>query len=128
MGREYRGSMRVKQITQASGAGGNTYCNIQPPEGELWMIHAISASHDDVARTISWVWSDSPLSLIATLYTEAAVTAMHYYHRDVGSAAPVQANRQVYPSFYVAAMAGAKTITVNVLYERIVGMPTWKAN
>lgn len=128
MGREYRGSIRVKQITQGSGAGGNTYCNITPPEGEIWMIHAISAVHDDVARTISWIWSDGPLSLIATLYTEAAVTAMHYYHRDVGSAAPVQANHIVYPSYYVAALAAAKTITVNVVYERIVGAPSWKAD
>jgi len=120
--------MRVKQITASSGGGGNIYCNIIPPEGEVWIVHAISASHDDAARSISWNWSDTPLSLIAVLYTEAGVTAMHYYHRDIGSAAPFQVNHTVYPSYYVAAMAAGKTITVNVLYERIVGAPTWNAN
>lgn len=124
---ETRGSIRCKEITAASGAGGTTYCNITPPEGELWMIYAIYATHDDVARTISWVWSDTPAASIYTVYTEAAVATPHYYHRDVGSAAPVQANHAVYPSYCVSAMAGAKTITVHVLFERIVGVPTWSA-
>ena len=124
--RNLRGPIRVKQLTQGSPGGGSIYCNIRPPDGELWEIYAIAASHDDVARTIQWVWSDSPLALIATLYTEAGVTAMHYYHRDIGASAPVQANYQVYPSYYVANIAAGKAITVNVVYERIVGIPNWK--
>jgi hypothetical protein len=123
---DLRGPLRGIQVTQASGAGGNITCALRPPEGEVWDVYAIAASHDDVARSIEWQDADTDTALSMTLYSEAAVTARHYFFRDVGMCAPVRINHNCYLQYYIAAMAGAKTITMNALVERMVGVPTWK--
>lgn len=120
-----RGALRGKAITQGSGAGGTTFCNIRPPAGEVWDVYAIRATHDDVARTIHWWVSDTDAGTWYSLYDEAGVTAAHYFARDVGLAVPVRINYNCYLMYGVDSMAGAKTITCNVMIERIVGAPKW---
>jgi hypothetical protein len=110
---------------QASGAGGNITAALRPPEGEVWDVYAIAASHDDAARSIEWQDADTDTALSMTLYSEAAVTARHYFHRDVGMSAPVRITRTCYLQYYIAAMAAAKTITLNALVEKIKGAVVW---
>lgn len=121
----YRGALRGKQVTQGSGAGGTTYCNIRPPTGEVWDVYAIRASHDDAARTVHWFVSDTDSGTWYSLYDEAAVTAAHFFHRDIGMSAPVRINYNCYLMYGIEAMAAAKTITCNFLIERVVGVPKW---
>jgi hypothetical protein len=119
-----KGHTRLVIITQASGAGGDTYANIRPPQGEVWVLKAAAASHDDVARTIAWQLNDTDTAAFASLYTEAAVTAAHYYHRDVGNASDLVLSYNCYLMYKIASMAAGKTITVNCAVERIVGART----
>lgn len=124
---ELNGVLRAKTVTASSGAGGNTYCNIQPPEGEIWKIHALSALHDDAALTLNIGFSDVIGSSILPMYSEAAVGAagaLVQLFDKLKVSGPVWANRDCYPWIYFAGMAGGKTITCRVVFERIVGVPT----
>jgi len=122
-----RGALRVKEVTQASGAGGTIYCSLQPPEGEVWDVYLLTATHDDVARTIDWIINDD-ITALKVVFTQAAATLPRYFYNDVGTPiVPVRVNHNCYIVFRVNAMAGAKTITMEALIERIVGVPTWKS-
>lgn len=121
---QLRGALRWQEITQASGAGGDTFLNVRPPDGEVWDIYAISAIHDDAARTIDWMTNDVDTGSYGSLYNEAAVTARRYWGPNCGIYQPVRIHYKCYIMYKVTAMAAAKTITGEVLYERIVGWPT----
>jgi hypothetical protein len=75
---------------------------------------------------MAWQHSDIQVGLTATFYTEAAVvgTTPHYYHRDIANGCDVVLTYDNYLAYYVAAMAAAKTITLNAIVERIVGQRT----
>ena len=119
---EQFGPLRYIPITAASGAGGNTTCSIQPPMDEAWEVYAIAAAHDDVARTIYWLLPDGIVGSWGTLYTEAAVTARHYFHRDVGCSAPIRLDNNCYLQYRVDAMAAGKAITVVVAARKKIGV------
>lgn len=119
-----RGILRAAILTQGSGAGGNINCAIRPPESEVWDIIQCRGSHDDAGGlTVQWWLNDvvGPIQLI--LFSG---TGTRYLHPDIGyPARPLRLTHASYLNFYVAGMAGAKTITVHVAYERILGLPLW---
>lgn len=123
---ELFGAVRAATVTAGSGGGGNTYCNVQPPEGEVWKLKALVCSQDDAARTMNMGWCDVIGSLIMPMYTELAVGAAQIedFFANVKHQGDIYANHDCYPFVYFAAMAAAKTITVYVVYERVVGVPT----
>ena len=125
---EMMGALRTSVITAASGAGGNTYCNIRPAEGEVWRIIAATCLHDDAALTMNIGMADTVGSTLAPMYSEAAVGAggaLVQLYDKLKVAGPIVANRDCYPYVYFAAMAAAKTITVRVVYQRIAGVANW---
>jgi hypothetical protein len=126
MSEEARGSLRRMHLTIASGAGGDVVLPIRPPEGEVWDVYQIYATHDDVAREIHWRVYDSVLANDATVFQALAATLPRYWNTDVGQTLkPIRLNRATYINFRVQAMAGAKNVTAEVLIERLVGVGTW---
>jgi len=122
--KEYRGPLRVVEKTQASGAGGDTICYLQPPEGEVWDLYALSANQPDVARTVDWLACDT-ISGNKVIYELAAFTGYKMLYTDIGFGQPLRLSAGCYLGFRVLAMAGSKTITLEALVERIVGVPVW---
>jgi hypothetical protein len=120
-----RGALRGKSIATASGAGGTIYGNVQPPEGEVWDVYVVSEIHDDAARALQWCVIDTIGALILPLASVAATTDRHSFFTDTGATGPIRINHACYVAAQVTAMAGAKTLTINILYERILGAPTW---
>lgn len=121
----FRGSLRATTIATASGAGGTVYGNVQPPEGEVWDVYVVSEAHDDAARVLQWCIIDTIGSLILPVSYTAATTDRHSFFTDTQAPGPIRLTHNCYIAAQIAAMAGAKTLTVNVLYERIVGVDTW---
>ena len=124
MNRDIRGILRAFSLTQGSGAGGNTICEIRPPESEVWDIIQCRGSHDDAGGlTDYWMLVDTLVPTTVILY---AGTGNRYLHPDIGTPArPIRTTHLSYLTFQVNAMAAGKTITVAVLAERILGMPLW---
>lgn len=121
------GILRAFNVTGTSGAGGNTYCNIRPPEGEIWKIIAATVLHDDAALTMNIGWTDITGSLILPLYIEAAVGAggaLVQLFDKLKVSGQTWAHYQCYPYVYFAGMAAAKTITVRLVAEVVKGVPT----
>jgi len=119
-----RGPLRVIELTQASGAGGLITCTVRPPAGEVWDIYSGWASHDDAAGlTVEWFIYDTIGPILASIYIGATVPQRLYQYVVVP--APFRINRECYLGFRVTGMAGAKTITVRLMVERITGVQTW---
>lgn len=123
---DFHGVLRADEITASSGAGGNTYCNIQPPEGEIWKLYSLVAMQNDQALTMNMGWCDVIGSHILSMYTEANVAAsqLEDFFANIKANGPMWCNRDCYPYVYFAGMAASKTITCRVVYERVVGVPT----
>jgi hypothetical protein len=119
---DVRGMMRAKIITKASGAGGNTALDIRPPEGEYWDVIQVRASHDDAGGlTDHWQVYDGYAIETASMY---GGTGTRYLYPDIGNPArPLRLTYRCWLQFQVDGMAGAKTITAAVVFERICGMP-----
>ena len=123
-----RGVLRGFTIAVASGAGGTVYVNVQPPEGEMWDLYAVSEIHDDVARVLQWCVIDDIGGLILPVYTSTATTDRRNFFADTGSPGPLRVHHTCYIAAQVAAMAGAKTVTLNIIAERLVGVDTMNAS
>jgi len=124
-----RGVLRGFTIAVASGAGGTVYVNVQPPEGEMWDLYAVSEMHDDAARVLQWCVIDDIGGLILPVYTSPAATAARQnFFNDTHSPGPIRVHHTCYIAAQVAAMAGAKTVTLNVIAERLVGVDTMDAS
>lgn len=119
---QFTGAMRTKSCTQGSGAGGNTILYITPPEGEIWKIYGAKASHDDAAGiTVDWLWADLDLPETNALFSATSVP--RYLYTDVPVSLPLICHYRSQLAFRGQGMAAAKTLTVVIVYERIVGVP-----
>lgn len=121
------GPLRVFNVTQSSGAGGNITCDVRPPEGEAWDCRVIRATHDDAAGlAVTWKLKDAIGPIDQSGFGATAVP--RYFNNDhYCSGAVLRLHHNCYVGFYVAGMAGAKTITVTVMAERILGLPLMEA-
>lgn len=119
---QFTGAMRTKSLTQGSGGGGNTILYVLPPEGEIWKIYAAKASHDDAAGiTVDWLWADLDVPETNAVFT--ATSQPRYLYTDVPSSHPLVCHFRSQLAFRGQGMAAAKTLTVVIVYERIVGVP-----
>jgi hypothetical protein len=116
-----RGPLRALNFTTNSGAGGDTTATARPPAGEVWDVYAAIAGHDGAAGlTCSWFHQDSIGPLVTNVGGGAAQPRKFY--ADCGAPlVPWRLNHGSYISFQVLALAGAKTVGITVIVERIVG-------
>jgi hypothetical protein len=119
-------------LTTASGAGGNTTCNIRPPAGERWLLAYAIGFHDDAARNAIWYWVGAPAGTVElTRRTALATTAkLAFYSADEDAAKntfmmPIVATYTQYPQFLVEGMANAKNIYVRYLAYKLRGTGEW---
>jgi len=95
-------------ITAASGAGGDTNCNIRPLPHDMWILMQVRASHDDAARTCQWAGFAPP----TVLWEGAAVATPHYLYNDLPGSQLLVLTYDAYMCYAVLAAAAARTITV----------------
>jgi len=120
---EGRGVPRVLAITKGSGAGGDTILDVRPAAGEMWDFYFLRASTDDAARDGSWLARDEDTPLTATLYSWVGATSRYLYADLPSLRSPLRLTYSSYVQVKFLAMAGAKTITANIMVERILGAP-----
>lgn len=122
-----RGPLRAHDLTQASGAGGDITLSIRPPAGEVWDLFHLRCTHDDAAGlTVQWRGIDTAGGENCLLSQGTSVP--RYLFTDLaGCKGGLRINNDCYIGFKVNGMAGAKTISANVLYERITGVQPWES-
>lgn len=124
--------MDVIITTQGSGAGGNTFATITVPKGEIWEVVMGIAYHDDVARNCQWSISDGTDSSVLSAVLSCAGSVPMYLadgydgtsHVRSWLAPPIMRYGQQI-AFTAQAMAGAKTITVKLVVNKLRGAELW---
>jgi hypothetical protein len=116
--------LTVVVITPVEGTAGTDLIDIQPPIDEVWILHHVYASHNDVAaKDMAWLWQDDRESETATLCavisTAAAVKRILFADTDL--ATPQVADVYSYPQAQIAGLQAGKFISAWALVSIIKG-------
>jgi len=113
--------------TTVEGIGaGNTYNPIRPAAGEIWILHSLIFTHDDVAaRTLAFNWIDQATNQNISLGVSTVAGVYRSLFVDSGFAGPITMNRDSYIRCHAVDLAAGKYIHPRALVYKIRGVGVW---
>lgn len=115
------GHPKAVELTTASGAGGDTACDLRPAAGHAYIVLAARAYQDDAARTIEWIGQIDSTAYVLSTSTLNASTDLQLY-TSLPSPVPFILTRSCYLQFKVCSMAAAKNVYVKLWVHEISGI------
>jgi hypothetical protein len=118
-----RGPLRAMEVVVATGAGGDISATFRPPVGEVWDVYCLKGYHTGAAG-LACQWYVVDALAPSPLLMGGGGSQPRAFFSDVQSCGGglLRLYNDCYITFQVVGIAGALTVTGQLLYERITGI------
>ena len=120
------GVPQLYAVTMEGIGAGATYDPNRPPAGELWILHSLVFTHDDMAaRVCGFNWIDQATNQNISLGVSIAAGTYRSLAIDSGFYGPITMNRDSYVRCVATDLAAGKYIHPRALVYKIRGIGVW---